>query len=154
MQYNYPLKNGETTYPGWGPLEGLSLLVGSQPASLDLVLERLATCSAILPLRYLDATEKPEALPAWLRTMTMEEQKRSFLDRLQQGIKTNREQAESACRSRQDGAILWATLQGRLDQFRDAAARLEQLNQQSTQLAAAIEQEADAAHPIRRLPPS
>jgi feruloyl esterase len=31
VNYNYPLQNGETSYPGWGPLEGLSLLVGSQP---------------------------------------------------------------------------------------------------------------------------
>jgi hypothetical protein len=120
------------------------LLVGS-PASLDVVLERLSSSSAVLPLRYLDATEKADALPAWLRAMTMEEQKRSFLDRLQQGIKTNREQAETACRSRQDGAALWATLQARLEQYRDAAARLDQLNLQSTQLAAAIEQEADTA---------
>jgi Tannase and feruloyl esterase len=30
VQYSYPLMNGETSYPGWGPLEGLSL-IGSQP---------------------------------------------------------------------------------------------------------------------------
>ena len=31
VQYSYPLMNGETSYPGWGPLEGLSLLTSSPP---------------------------------------------------------------------------------------------------------------------------
>jgi hypothetical protein len=31
VQYDYPLMNGETSYPGWGPLEGLSLLTSSPP---------------------------------------------------------------------------------------------------------------------------
>jgi feruloyl esterase len=30
VHYDYPLMNGETSYPGWGPLEGLSL-IGTQP---------------------------------------------------------------------------------------------------------------------------
>jgi feruloyl esterase len=31
VQYNYPLKNNEYSYPGWGPLEGLSLLTSTAP---------------------------------------------------------------------------------------------------------------------------
>jgi hypothetical protein len=31
VQYSYPLMNGESSYPGWGPLEGLSLLTSSPP---------------------------------------------------------------------------------------------------------------------------
>jgi Tannase and feruloyl esterase len=31
VQYDYPLMSGETSYPGWGPLEGLSLLTISPP---------------------------------------------------------------------------------------------------------------------------
>jgi hypothetical protein len=31
VEYNYPLMNDETSYPGWGPLEGLSLLTSSPP---------------------------------------------------------------------------------------------------------------------------
>ncbi len=31
VQYEYPLMNGEASYPGWGPLEGLSLLTSSPP---------------------------------------------------------------------------------------------------------------------------
>ncbi|MGZ3578532.1 MAG: tannase/feruloyl esterase family alpha/beta hydrolase [Syntrophales bacterium] len=31
VQYSYPLRDNETSYPGWGPLEGLSLLTSTAP---------------------------------------------------------------------------------------------------------------------------
>jgi hypothetical protein len=31
VQYDYPLRNNEFSYPGWGPLEGLSLLTATAP---------------------------------------------------------------------------------------------------------------------------
>jgi Tannase and feruloyl esterase len=31
VQYNYPLRDNEYSYPGWGPFEGLSLLTSSAP---------------------------------------------------------------------------------------------------------------------------
>jgi feruloyl esterase len=77
VNYNYPLKNGETSYPGWGPLEGLSLLSSSQPAlatgtsytgagaggSLGIALVReyfcmSQTCNVLQVLSNLDAQQQ------------------------------------------------------------------------------------------------
>src|SRR5262245_9536660 len=61
---------------------GRVLLLGAHAASIDVVLERLVGRSELLPLRFLDTTEKPEALPAWLHRFTLEEQRRAFSERL------------------------------------------------------------------------
>ena len=112
---------------------------------MDVVLERVAGRSEVLPLRFLDSAEKLDSLPAWLRNFTVEEQRRSFIDRMQSGTQSNREQAESACRLRQDAAGHWATLEKCLERDRELNAQLGRLDEQIAHLAATIERDADSA---------
>lgn len=122
------------------------LLLGVQAASMDVVLERLADSPQVLALRCLDATEQASAVPTAVRTLILDEQKRAFLDRLQSGVKSNREGADSACRSRSDGAAHWPALTACVEKYRDLTGRLHQLDQQSAELAACIEQEAETGN--------
>ena len=68
-------------------------------------------------MRFLDAPEKLEALPAWLRGFTLEEQKLAFLERILTGARGNRDEVESACRRRREEEPLWAELTEHLEQI-------------------------------------
>ncbi len=121
------------------------LFLAAHTASLDVVLERLIGRSEVFALRFLDAPEKLEGLPAWLRGFTLEEQKQAFLERILTGARGNRDEVESVCRQRRDEEPLWAELTACLDQWRALDDRLRQLQERQPQLAASVEQDAETA---------
>jgi hypothetical protein len=87
------------------------LFLASDTASLDVVLQRLVGRSEVLALRCLDSTEKAESLPAWLRSMTVEEQTQAVHQKILNGARKNREQFEGACRLRSEQGTLWDELE-------------------------------------------
>jgi hypothetical protein len=120
------------------------LFLAGHPASLDVILQRLGDCPEALPLRFLDAQEKPELLPAWLRAFTLEEQKKAFLERMSAGARSNHDQAESVCRQRREQEPLWNELRACAGRQRDVQERLQALNAQLPGLAADVERAAGA----------
>ena len=120
------------------------LFLAAHTASLDVVLERLVGRSEVFALRFLDALEKPEAIPAWLRGFTMEEQRQAFLERMLLGARDNSEQVETTCRQRRDEEPLWIELHSLVERLRESHARLQKLNEEIQRLGETVEREADA----------
>jgi hypothetical protein len=110
------------------------LFLGAHAASVDVVLERLAGRSEILALRFLDAYEKIESLPAVRRGFTMEDQKQSFVDRTLTGARRSRDAAESACRQRREQEPLWEELADKLREHENHLLDQAQLAKQEQSL--------------------
>lgn len=88
-----------------------TLFLAGHTASVDVVLERLQGTPEILAVRLLEGTEKPDALPDWLRGLTLDEQKKAFCRRVESGALGNRERVETACRRMSEQTPLWADLE-------------------------------------------
>jgi hypothetical protein len=127
------------------------LFLAGHTASLDVVLERLVGKPDVLALRFLDQTEKPETLPAWLRGFTLDEQKRAFCERVQAGARGNREQVEAACRRHGEQDPLWSELNACAERCRALQERRQRLLDQLSQVAAAVERDAESAGDSPRL---
>ena len=119
------------------------LFLAGQSASLDVILQRLVGHHDILALRFLDAVEKPDALPPWLRGFTLEEQKLAFLERVRAGARGNHELAESVCRQHRDEEPLWAELTTCVARFAELDAKLQAVLAQVPEIGAAVEREAN-----------
>lgn len=103
------------------------LFLAGHTASLDVVLERLVGKPDVLAVRFLEATEKMESLPAWLRGFTLDEQMKAFCERVQTGARGNREQVEAACRRHGEQGPLWDELQTCAERCRALQKRREEL---------------------------
>ena len=125
-------------------MAGLLMLAG-QTVSVDVVLRRLVDRPEVFGIRLLDAPEKPETLPAWLRSFTLEHQKQAFAERVLAGARGNHEQAESACRQRHDEEPLWAELQACAAADGNLDRRIQALQTEAAGIVAAVESEADTA---------
>ncbi len=104
-----------------------TLLLAGHTASLDVVLERLVGKTEVLALRLLEAAEKLESLPVWLRGLTLDEQKKAFCERVQAGARGNRDQVEAACQRYGEQGPLWLELQACADRCRQLQARRQRL---------------------------
>jgi hypothetical protein len=122
------------------------LFLAGQTASLDVVLHRLLGRPEILALRFLDALEKPESLPGWLRGYTLDGQKQAFLERALAGTRENDEQAEFTCRQRRAEEPLWAELRNCAQRWRDLETRLHALQTQLSRIGEAVETEAETTN--------
>jgi hypothetical protein len=123
-----------------------TLFLAGHTASLDVILHRLLGHPEVLALRFLDALEKPESLPAWLRGFTLEEQKQAFLERALAGARGNYEQAESACRQRRAEEALWAELRACAQRWRDLETRQYALQEQHSRIGETVEGEAETTN--------
>jgi len=117
------------------------LFLGGHAASLDVVLERLVGRAEVFALRLLDATEKVDSFPPWLRGFTLDEQKQAFLERVLAGARQNREQFEMQCRNRRDQATLWDELQGLIDKSHVLQMELHNLLSRSSDIADQVNRE-------------
>ena len=123
------------------------LFLAGQTVSLDVVLERLAGRSEVLALRFLEPTEKPEALPAWLRGFTLEEQKHAFQERTLTGARGNHAQIDATCRQRSGLEPLWAELHAAVERCGDLQQQLRNLQAVLPHSEAAVEREAQTSNP-------
>jgi hypothetical protein len=119
------------------------LFLAGQTASLDVILHRLLGRPEVLALRFLDAFEKPEALPAWLRGFTLDRQKQAFLEHAMAGTRENYERAELTCRQRCAEEPLWAELRISAQRWRDLETRLHALREQLSRIGATVEADAE-----------
>jgi len=119
------------------------LFLAGHPASIDVILQRFVDRTEVFPVRFLDSLEKPESLPAWLRACTIDDQKRTFLDRLLGSARTSQADAESRCRRRRDDESLWADLETLLSRRQDIDARRKAVDEALPGVAASIERAAD-----------
>src|SRR5262249_4563184 len=119
------------------------LFLAGRTASLDVILHRLLGRPEVLALRFLDALEKPEALPAWLRGFTLDGQKQAFLEHAMAGTSENYERAELTCRQRCAEEPLWAELRTSAQRWRDLETRLHALREQLSRIGEAVEAEAE-----------
>jgi AAA domain len=111
------------------------LFLAGQAASLDVILHRLVDRPDVLALRFLDGLEKPESLPASLRGFTLDEQKRTFLDRVLAGARRNHEHIEATCRQHCDAEPLWVELRTCAERYADVEAKRKALETELNQLA-------------------
>ncbi len=117
------------------------LLAPTAPA-VDVVLERLAGCPEVLPIRLLGPEERAENLPAALRALTLPEQRRAFRERALAGARQARLQAEETCKRRQRDETVWPQLLPLSGQRLDIEERLRALNQRRAEVLAAVERAA------------
>ena len=61
------------------------LFLGANSISVDVVLQKLLGRQEVFPIRYLETNEKPGSLPGVVRGLTLEEQQKTFQDRLLAG---------------------------------------------------------------------
>jgi hypothetical protein len=118
------------------------LFLGSHAVSVDIVLQKLVGRQEVFPIRYLEATEKPGLLPAWLRGVILEEQQKAFQERILTGARDNREQVESRCQRRHAEEPIWAELRVCLDRTNALERRLGDLQGRTLQLPSFVESEA------------
>lgn len=90
---------------GWRVL----LLAATAPA-VDVVLERLAGCADVLPIRLLTNGDEQESLPALLRSLTLAEQRRALRERTLAGARQARRDAEDLSRRREQEESIWPQL--------------------------------------------
>lgn len=122
------------------------LFLAGQTNSLDVVLERLVNRAEVFALRFLDPQERPEGLPAWLRSFTLEEQKKNFLERTLTGARVHREAVESACRRRHAEEPLWEELRGNLGRTGEVQARLHSIETELPRQEEVVNREAENLH--------
>lgn len=118
------------------------LFLAGQTASLDVILHRLLGRPEVLALRFLDALEKPESLPTWLRGFTLDGQKQSFLERTLAGTLENCEQAELTCRQRRAEEPLWSELRRCAQRLSDLETRLHALQEEIARIGESVQGEA------------
>src|SRR5262249_37012892 len=124
---------------GWRVL----LLAPTAPA-IDVVLGRLAGCPEVLPVRLLGPDENAEALPGWLRSLTLQEQRRAFHHHAVQGASRARAQAEETCQRRQGEESLWPQLLPLADRHTELQQQLQNLQKRQAAVAGEVEREAAA----------
>jgi hypothetical protein len=121
------------------------LFLAGQTESLDVVLHRLLGRPEVLALRFLDTLEKPDSLTPWLYGLTVDEQKRAFLERVLASARGKCEQAESICRQRRTEEPIWADLQSCARRWSDCETQLHAVRDQLPRIAEAVKRTAEAA---------
>jgi hypothetical protein len=86
------------------------LLLSQQPGNVDQVLAKVLDRDPVLPVRFLDAGERAEQLPATIRACTLDAQRRQFQSSTLAKAHTGRVEAENRCRRRHDQVSLWPQL--------------------------------------------
>lgn len=121
------------------------LFLAAETSSLDVVLHRLVGRSEVFALRLLDAQEKAESLPAWLRGFTLEDQKQAFLERTLTGARSNRDRSEAACKERHEQTGVWTELQSCADSYQTLDYHQSQLNSRLANVTNDVSRDADDA---------
>lgn len=121
------------------------LLLAGHTASVDVVLRRLYGRSEVLALRLLDASEKPQSLPDWLRGLTLDAQHTAFVEKVGAEARGNQEQAEMACRRHHDDEPLWAELEACAARLGEIDQQLQSLQAEGDGIAAVVAREAEQA---------
>src|SRR5258707_9313482 len=114
------------------------LLLAPTACAVDAVLERLAGCHDVLPIRMLAADETPAALSARVRSMTLPEQRRQFRERSLSGARQARLQADETCQRRQREASLWPQLLPLAERNAALEAQLRELDQRRAALSGEV----------------
>jgi hypothetical protein len=120
------------------------LFLSVHAAALDVVLARLVGKPELFALRLLDGLEKPELLPAWLRGLTLEEQRQAFLQRMLSGARDNRERFEKNCKQRGEQAAIWNELVSCADQIQAIREARKRLDEELLTIAATVARDAEA----------
>jgi hypothetical protein len=85
------------------------LFLARRPAAIDQVLEQLIGRHVVLPIRCLEAGEKPELLSAAVRSATFAERVRKLREALPEALRS-RQRAEDRCRTRRHEEPIWPSL--------------------------------------------
>jgi len=120
------------------------LLLAPGPAALDRVLEILADCELVCPVRCLGADEKAEHLPSFVRAMTFAEKVRSLREQSVQCARQGREQAEHSCRRRQQEGSLWPRLLELAESWQQLDNERAALRERQAQVPEQVRREAGA----------
>ena len=126
------------------------LFLAPTTAALDRVLERLATHSAVCPLRCLAADESTESLSPAIARLTLAERLRAYREQTIPAARAARDAARAALETRRGEEGVWprlAELAGRLEQL---AERDRGLAEQRAGIAAEVEKRSAAAGPLGR----
>ena len=118
------------------------LLVAPSAPAVDVVLERLAGCSDVLPIRMLAPDENVAALPPWLAALTLMEQRRAFRVQAQQGARRARQQAEETCGRRQREQTIWPQLMPLSERQTALSRRRSELEKRIAAVPGEVEREA------------
>jgi hypothetical protein len=134
---------------GWRIL----LLAPTAPA-VDVVLERLAGCADVLPIRLLAADESASTLPPAVRGLTLPEQRRAFRASALAGARQARRLAEETCQRRLRDAAIWPQLPPIAERHTEVEARLRTLMQRTAAVSGEVEREAAALPSVAKGSPS
>jgi hypothetical protein len=118
------------------------LFLAPAAEAVDAVLERLADRPDVLPIRLLGPDESADALPAWLRALTLPEQQRAFQARSLEGARRARRQAEETCQRRRREEELWPELLRLAEQDATLGQRLDAVRQRQAEVPGQVEREA------------
>lgn len=128
------------------------LLLAPGPAALDRILEMLADCEDVCPVRCLGADEKAEELPSLIRGFVFAEKVRTLRDQSVLCARQGREQAEQTCRHRQQESGLWSRLLELAECWQQVEEQRALLRDQHARIAEQVRQEAAAESPGREPP--
>ncbi len=120
-----------------------ALLVAEEAPPLDVVLHRLVGRKEVLPIRFLETTERAEDLPPWLRGFTAAEQQQAFLARTLAGARQSLEEAETRCRQRASEEKCWPQLRSLVVKAEALRRRLADLRGQQNQIAGNVRRESE-----------
>jgi hypothetical protein len=122
---------------GWRVL----LLAPTAPA-VDIILDRLAGCPDILPIRMLREDESAEALPPHVRGLTLAQQRKAVRDRTHDGARRARQQTEETCQKRRREESLWPEMLSIAGRHAALSDRLNALRRRQAEAAGEVEREA------------
>ncbi len=122
---------------GWRVL----LLAATAPA-VDVVLERLAGCADVLPIRLRTTPAEAESLSPALRALTLGEQRRALRERSVAGAAQARRDAEELLRRRAGQEQVWPQLVPLGEQIGGLQDRLQHQRQRLAEIGGEVEREA------------
>jgi hypothetical protein len=118
------------------------LLLAPSASAVDVVLERLAGCAEVLPIRLLAPTEHSASLPPTLRSLTLAEQRRAMRERALAGARQGHTLAEQTCQRRQREEAIWSQLAPLGERCLGVAERLRGLEERQARVPSEVEREA------------
>lgn len=128
------------------------LLLAATTSAIDCVLERLASCEVVCPVRCVGPDETLDALAPCIRRLTLAERQRSFeheaLPAAHEAVRASRQ----VCVQLEQQAPLWTRLEEVLAHCTLLAPRMQALQEKRARIDAEVEAELEAA--LREAAPS
>ncbi len=121
-----------------------TLFLANHPESIDVALQPLANRADTFALRYLDADEKPNCLPADIQKLSADSQQVAFRDRLISAAREFHDTAQAASRNLQHQEPAWNEIVVALQRINDAKASLDAARNEFARVSHEVSREFDA----------